>query len=297
MAANEVVPFEALARDLAATYQVEPAELIATVKSTCFPNGAATDAQLMMMLSFARTYDLNPLARECYAFVSSGKMTVGVQVDGFSKIANRQENYDGQEMEYEKNDKGEVIAITSKTYVKGRRHPTTYRAEMSEWKRATDVWKQMPCHQLYVKARNQGIRFAFGIPAYDPDDIERIAASRGSIETTATEVKEQPKLAVVKDKKPKESAPASNSTTPSPVSETPAATAPQATTPPVSAPVPSENFTPTVYQRNNLKKLMESLPVARANLLLTQAGVATIDEMDDAQVAATIAKIESRKGK
>ncbi len=189
---NEIRPFKGLTESLAERFEIDSAELIKVVKTACFPDGACTDAQLMMLLSFAKTYDLNPLASECYAFIDKkGKMHVGVQVDGWSKIANRQENFDGQEIEYETNDKGEVVAITSKTYVHGRQHPTVYRAMMKEWKRTTDVWSLMPVHQLFVKARNEGIRFAFGVPAYDPDDIERIASPARAIETTATHV-EQP---------------------------------------------------------------------------------------------------------
>jgi hypothetical protein len=132
-----------------------------------------------MLMSFARQYDLNPLARECYAYINkkTGLMQVGIQVDGWSKIANRDENFDGQEIEYHSNKDGVVTAMTTKTHVKGRTYPTVYRAEMKEWKRDTDVWQSMPIHQLYMKARDQGIRLAFGIAAYDPDDIERIEHS------------------------------------------------------------------------------------------------------------------------
>lgn len=164
-----------------------PNEMVAAIKAQCFKGGAASDAQLLMLVSFAKEYGLNPIAKECYAFVSDGRTNIGVQSDGWSKIANREPSFDGQEMEYEKDTQGNTVAITSKTYVKGREHPIVYRAMMNEWRRNTDVWKQMPTHQLYLKARNQGIRFAFGIPAYDPDDMERIEAA-GVIETTARKV-------------------------------------------------------------------------------------------------------------
>ena len=188
---NEIRPFKGLTESLAERFEVAPEELVRIVKSTCFPDGAASDGQLMMLLSFAKTYDLNPLASECYAFIDKkGKMHVGVQVDGWSKIANRQENFDGQEIEYENDANGNVTAITSKTFVKGRAHPTIYRAVMKEWKRATDVWNSMPSHQLFVKARDEGIRFAFGVPAYDPDDEERFKTNQPAIETTATHVED-----------------------------------------------------------------------------------------------------------
>jgi hypothetical protein len=159
---------------LAAEFEMDVGEMIAAVKTQCFPNGQASDPQLLMLLSFTHEYGLNPLAREAYAFLQGGRMTIGVQVDGWTKIANRSPLYDGQEIQFEYSPDGELTAITSRTHIKGRTYPTVYRAAMKEWKRETSVWQSMPSHQLYVKARNEGIRFALGIPAYDPDDIDRM---------------------------------------------------------------------------------------------------------------------------
>jgi hypothetical protein len=133
---DKILPFKALTESMADRFEVAPKELLDTVRAVCF-KGAASDAQLMMLLSFAKNYDLNPLAKECYAFVKEGRMSIGVQVDGWSKIANRQDNYDGQEIEYENDKDGKVVSITSRTYVKGRAKPTVYRAMMSEWNRKT----------------------------------------------------------------------------------------------------------------------------------------------------------------
>ena len=226
--AQDVVPFKALIDEMASVYQVTPEEFVATVKTQCFPSGAASNAQLMMLLSFAKTYDLNPLAKECYAFISGGRMSVGVQVDGWTKIKTRRPDFDGQEFIEEFDKDGKLIATKSITYVKGRSHPTTYRAVLAEWKRDTDVWKSMPGHQLFVKAHNQGVRFAFGIPAYDPDDIERIAAR--TVDTTATvitEPKEQRKLEIVQDKPKQIETSATDDPPPGESAETPATTATQ----------------------------------------------------------------------
>lgn len=187
MTDKKTAPFGELTRSLAERFEIAPDELWQTVKAQCFDGGIATDGQVMMLLSFARQYDLNPLARECYAFISkkTGRMSVGVQVDGWTKIANRHRNdnfefdYDGQEITYENDQNGQLCAITSVTYVKGRKYPTVYRAVLKEWARGTELWQSMPSHQLFIKARNEGIRFAFGVSAYDPDDIERIEQARG----------------------------------------------------------------------------------------------------------------------
>ena len=341
---NAILPFKALTESLAEQFGVTPAELIETTKVVCFKDGAASNAQLMMLLSFTKNFGLNPLAKECYAFISQGRMSVGVQVDGWSKIADRREDYDGQEIIYENAPNGDVIAITSKTYVKGRAHPTVYRAVLKEWKRNTDVWNSMPTHQLYVKARNEGIRFAFGIPAYDPDDIERIERSHTAIETTATVVAgasvnsdgagtaHSPQGSTTADAdrtdtgKSADAAPASTVETSAvapPVAENAAAGNAQhnesSPAPAAAAPPPAEPSKPKggidfhkaheaglaaakaaapAGARKKLDKLIaEHVTSARLNLMLGQAGAASVDALSDEQVAAMIAKIESRKGK
>lgn len=313
--ANEILPFKQLTQSLAERFGVEPEELIATVKAMCFPNGAASNAQLMMMLSFAKSYDLNPLARECYAFISGGRMTIGVQVDGWSKIANRQENFDGQEIEYEKDDEGSVVAVVSKTFVKGRAHPTYYRAEMKEWKRKTDVWESMPSHQLYVKARNEGIRFAFGVPAYDPDDIERIerGASKPAIETTSIPVEETKDRVVAEEKTQRRESPREQETpnggdSPSVSQQAGASPAHPTDNSAKDDPVtiaanntiieilPPKKLSPKAAREKLDKLISRHVPAARLNLQLGKIGKASVEDLDDTEVQTLITQIE-RKAK
>ncbi len=302
---NEIRPFKGLTESLAERFEVAPEELIRIVKSTCFPEGAASDGQLMMLLSFAKTYDLNPLASECYAFIDKkGRMHVGVQVDGWSKIANRQENFDGQEIEYENDANGNVIAITSKTFVKGRAHPTIYRAVMKEWKRATDVWNSMPSHQLFIKARDEGIRFAFGVPAYDPDDEERFKTNQPAIETTATRVEDGKDIPPAAGATPSEAGPPPTAEPagaggepekpkrgrPRAVKLTPDA-APAAAAAPADAPAAAA--TP-----NDLAAFIEAhkVPQARVNMALTKAGAERMDQLTPEQSAAILAQFVKSYG-
>jgi phage recombination protein Bet len=318
---DKILPFKALTESMADRFEVAPKELLDTVRAVCF-KGAASDAQLMMLLSFAKNYDLNPLAKECYAFVKEGRMSIGVQVDGWSKIANRQDNYDGQEIEYENDKDGKVVSITSRTYVKGRAKPTVYRAMMSEWNRKTDVWASMPTHQLYVKARNQGVRFAFGIPAYDPDDMERIEKSttQRAVETTATVVKDDPKVSakeagnsrqagnVAQDSLVAEKASAAATPKPPPSgtaaapaeavthADPPAASAPSATG---EAPDPRTKLDKAY---DNLRTHLDALIArhvkdARLKLLLGQVGAVSVEAATDEQIAMLIQRIEARRGK
>lgn len=296
-----IVPFAELTKSLAERFEVTPQEMINTVKMQCFPGGACSDGQLMMLLSFAKQYDLNPLARECYAFVSKdGRMQVGIQVDGWTKVANRQETFDGQEMEYERSKDGELIAITSKTYVKNRKFPTIYRAVMKEWNRgkSSDVWKEMPEHQLFVKARNEGIRFAFGVSAYDPDDLERIAAAQG----TTIEVKAEPTKQI--EKSEAAIADANDDATANPPEQadgagtTAAASRERGASSNANADeqprddAPAQTDSPARARLDAL--IAKKVTAARLNLLLGQAGVEKVEDLSNEQVANLIVRLEKK---
>jgi phage recombination protein Bet len=289
--ANAVVPFEALAKDLATTYQVEPAELIATVKAICFDKGAATDPQLFTYLSIAKQLELNPFNREIYAFVGkAGKMQIIVGFDGWVKMGTRNPQFNGFEF-FDHIEDNKLVAVTCRMWRKDWQHPAEATEYMDECTGDTDPWKKWPRRMLRNKAYIQCARMTFGFAGVvDPDEAERIAAPEKWPDAIEVKAEPEPKLRAVK-----KSAPATSVTPPSSEAETPAPTATQETPPPETpATVASGRKLP---DREWLAALMEELPAARLNLLLTQAGVASVDEMDDAQVAATIAKIESRKGK
>jgi phage recombination protein Bet len=287
--ANAVVPFEALAKDLATTYQVEPAELIATVKAICFDKGAATDPQLFTYLSIAKQLELNPFNREIYAFVANGKMQIIVGLDGWIKMSTRNPNFAGFEFFDHHADDGKLTAVTCRMWRKDWAHSAEATEYLEECKGTSDPWKKWPHRMLRNKAYIQCARMTFGFAGVvDPDEAERIATPEKWPDAIEVKAEPEPKLRAVK-----KSAPATSVTPPSSEAETPAPTATQESPPP-PATVASGDGYPNI---DKLAALMKELPAARANLLLTQAGVASVIEMNDEQVAATIAKIESRKGK
>lgn len=161
---------------MADQYQMDPKEFIAAVKGQCFAGGACSDAQLLMLLSVAKTYDLNPLIRELHAFVNKqGKMEIVVGVDGWFKIVARDKRVLGWEDAEERNDKGQLVAVTVWIYRSDRRLdngkylPGKYRAVMDEWlmehkpgKDATN-WEEMPEHRLYGVAFKECARRTLGI--------------------------------------------------------------------------------------------------------------------------------------
>lgn len=136
----------------------------------------ATPAEMAVFTGVCSKYALNPLVKECAAFVSGGKLQVIVMIDGWYKMVNRQENFDGVEFEDKFGDDGKIISITCKMHVKNRSHPTCvteYLAECMDKK--SNVWTRWPARMLRHKAYIQAARIAFGISeVIDDDEAKRI---------------------------------------------------------------------------------------------------------------------------
>lgn len=305
--ANELVNVD-LTRDLATEYSLPPDEFLKTIKAVCFPDGAASDAQLIVFLQHARHYGLNPLAREIYAFVKNGRMSIGVQVDGWIRKAQEHPQFAGFHFKDTVVD-GKLVAVTCVMHRKDWSHPGEYTAYLAEWGRTTDVWKSMPRHQLAVKAFNQCCRFTLGMTGiYDPDDLERIAEHPVAHVTDNGHVED----AHVVDESTGEvvgaTPPPPEEELKSPVPPTPAADeggSPQPSSPPqdtAPATKPTAEATPPKRgrpkgARARLAELVKGLPKARETVMLGQLGVAKWEELTDAQVATTIERIEKRMGK
>ena len=143
-------------------------------------NATATDAEMTVVSSIFAKYDLNPFVREGHAFVSGGKLQVIIGLDGWLKIANRDPNFDGYEQIENFDDKGELISVTTKIYVKGRKYPTPHTEWMKEaFVPTSPAWKKYPFRMLAGKSLGQCVRKAFGISeVVDDDEAARITSSR-----------------------------------------------------------------------------------------------------------------------
>lgn len=159
------------ASKLAKTFGVEGdgAELIATLKATAF-KGQVSDAQMAALLMVANQYGLSPWTKEIYAFPDKQNGIVPVVgVDGWSRIINSDEAFDG--MEFVQDDE----SCTCKIYRKDRAHPISVTEWMSECKRNTQPWQSHPKRMLRHKAMIQCARLAFGfVGIYDEDEAQRI---------------------------------------------------------------------------------------------------------------------------
>ena len=153
---------------------VEPAKLHSTLKNTVFKG--ATDDELLALVVTANVYELNPLLKEMYAFPKKGGgITPMVGIDGWLKIANRQPNFDGMEVEVFGDNKTPTHA-TCTIYLKDRAHPVKITEYFDECRRDTDPWRTMPRRMLRNKSIIQAVRVAFGIGGiHDEDEAEDIA--------------------------------------------------------------------------------------------------------------------------
>ncbi len=138
----------------------------------------ASDAELTVVSSICSQYGLNPLAREAHAFVSGGKLSVTIGIDGWIKIMNRQPDFDG--VEFDDNFDGkELVSVTTKIYIKGRKFPTCVTEYMDECYQAkSPAWQKFKKRMLRNKSLGQCVRVAFGISeVIDSDEADRIKES------------------------------------------------------------------------------------------------------------------------
>jgi len=170
-------------KELANFLKAEPATLKNVLKKTAFKN-CLTDEDFMAAVMTANAYKLNPILKQIHAFAAKGGGVVPVvSVDGWVHIVNSQPNYDGMEQIENRDEKGNVISITTKMYHKDRKYPTIANEYMAECKNeANNTWQKWPIRMLNHKSYIQCARKAFGISGiYDEDEAERI---RESIDVT-----------------------------------------------------------------------------------------------------------------
>ena len=143
-------------------------------------NAKATDAELAVVSGVCATYGLNPLVREAHAFISGGKLQVMIGLDGWIKIMLRQKNYDGHEQIHNFDEKGALVSVTTKIYVKDRSHPTCVTEYMDEcYQEKSTAWRGYKKRMLSGKSLGQAVRVAFGISeVIDDDEAARITGSR-----------------------------------------------------------------------------------------------------------------------
>ena len=143
----------------------------------------ATDAEMAIVASVCAKYGLNPLVKECAAFVSGGKLQMVVMIDGFYKVVNRQPDFDGVTFEDHFDEKGDLVSITCSMHLKNRSHPVTVTEYLKECKDPkSSVWTKWPSRMLRHKAYIQCARMAFGLTEMvDNDEADRICSGERDV--------------------------------------------------------------------------------------------------------------------
>jgi phage recombination protein Bet len=148
-------------------------DLANTLKATCFKGSTqVTDAQMTALLVVAQQYGLNPFTKELFAFPDKGGIVPVVGVDGWARIINTHQQFDGMDFDQD------ADSCTCTIYRKDRSHPTKVTEWMAECKRNAGPWISHPYRMLRHKSMIQCARLAFGfVGIYEQDEAERILES------------------------------------------------------------------------------------------------------------------------
>jgi len=166
--------------DMAAEHGVSARNLWAVVKRQCItPNKAglaATSEQVIVFLQRCKAHNLNPMMQEIYGYIDKdGKLVCGIEIDGFLKIANAHPAFDGLQVEMSEDEGGQLVSATATVWRKDREHPILITEYLAENRQDTWPWRTRPRRMLRHKAAREGIRYAFGVQALDPEEA-RLAA-------------------------------------------------------------------------------------------------------------------------
>jgi len=189
-------PHKSLIVEMAAKYHVAPEKFLATLKATAFqqkPGQEITDEQMIMLLTTANEYNLNPFLKQIYAFPDKHKGIVPiVGVDGYIRIVNEHPQADGWSFNVSESliDLDDIVTgvpewIECVMYRKDRSHAVVARVYASESYRAPfktnsghlikGPWQQYTRLMLENRAFIRAARFAFGFTGiYSEDDAERM---------------------------------------------------------------------------------------------------------------------------
>lgn len=154
---------------------------------------------VVQFLTVCRELDMNPARKECAAFYDYNKgLTTFVMVDGWITLANKHPQFDNVEFEHERDDKGNLVAVTALVWRRDRTRPTKTRVKMSEWRvGGSPQWISKPEWMLEGKAFKQGVRFAFGFAGVvDDDDAAQMMVQAAP--KSDTRVSTSPSLASLK---------------------------------------------------------------------------------------------------
>jgi len=167
-------PFQVMAQRLSVDPDTVQNLMTNTLMKAKGNNGQVTNDELLVFMSIANEYRLNPLTKEIYAFNNRGAIQPIVSIDGWLRIINGHSQFDGMEFDDKLSDNGQLMAITCRIHRKDRSKPTEVTEYLAECQGTSEPWKKWPVRMLRHKATIQCARYAFGLSGIiDEDEAER----------------------------------------------------------------------------------------------------------------------------
>lgn len=167
-------PFEIMAGRLSVDAGTVQNIMTNTLMKAKGGNGQVSNEELIVFMSIANEYKLNPLAREIFAFNNRGAIQPIVSIDGWLRIINNHPQFDGMEFDDKHGSDGELLAITCRIFRKDRSRATEVTEYLAECQGTSDPWKKWPVRMLRHKATIQAARYTFGLSGIiDEDEAER----------------------------------------------------------------------------------------------------------------------------
>jgi hypothetical protein len=154
---------QSIAATAASFLGVPPAKVCALLRNIWKPSKGQpelTDSEMFAGLSMIARFGLDPVAKEIYVTRGSkGLMTI-IGIDGFVKILNRTEGYDGFEWEMHFSQDGKTLEwVETRIYSTKLSRPICYRAFANEYMRiAGVVAKDLPSHMLRLFSLRHAVR-------------------------------------------------------------------------------------------------------------------------------------------
>jgi DNA-directed RNA polymerase subunit RPC12/RpoP len=168
-------------------------DLLRNVWKTSKGQEPLSDAEMFMGMSMIARYGLDPIAREVFVTRTKGGLATIIGIDGWIKVLDRTEGYDGMEVDLHFSDEAgrQCDYCDVRIFSKKRSHPASYRAYMHEYRKLSGfVADAVPLHMLRIFALRHAARLftpiggsvvteeeARWMDAYDRDDIPAAVAA------------------------------------------------------------------------------------------------------------------------
>ncbi len=191
-------------------------EMLRNVWTTSEGKSPLTNQEMFTGMSLIARYELDPIAREVYVTRDgNGRLLTIIGIDGWIKILDRTDHYDGFDQELGGTDPSKHIEwVETRIFSKTRKHPTVYRAFASEYQKLGGYMaKKIPSHMLRLFSLRHAARL------FTPIGGNVVTEEEARWMQKSDEGKAHDDLDKLLEAQPSDKAPASQTTTPEPTPE------------------------------------------------------------------------------